>query len=619
MYQMISRTKNTNVRNFVIIAHIDHGKSTLADRFLELTQSVEKRKMKEQYLDQMELEREKGITIKMQPVRMLWSSALSLREPARVLNQIQNSYVLNLIDTPGHVDFSYEVSRALAAVEGAILLVDATSGIQAQTVAHLAVAVNQGLKIIPAINKIDLPQAQIEEVEEEILSLFVGLDVTFDKIYHVSAKTGEGTEELLNAVIEHIPPPTGDISKPLKALVFDSVYDEFKGVISYVRIIDGQVKTQDKIRFLMSSINADAKEVGIFSPIYRKTNFLEAGDIGYIASGVRTIVTSPIGDTITFEEENLSADKPVPGYKEPQQMVFSTVFPKEESSYDDLKDAFNKLKLNDAALYFEPEHSPILGRGLRVGFLGMLHMEIVFERLRREHGLELVVTAPSVAYKVQTKQGELNVFTPSQYPEASLIERVEEPWAHIEILVPPTYMNSVMSLLKTIRGIYKDTEYIGKDRIKINYETPLSEIITAFYDNLKNATSGFGSMAYKLLEYRTTKIEKLDILLAGEEVPSLSRLVPKEKLEKEARRLVEKIKLVIPQEQFAVAIQASVGGKIIARETKSALKKNVIAGLYGGDYTRKRKLLEKQKKGKKKLKKVGKVSVDSDTMIKLFH
>lgn len=600
-------TSMNNIRNFVIIAHIDHGKSTLADRFLELTSTVEKRKMQEQYLDSMDLERERGITIKMQPVTMHYK-----------LDSVD--YILNLIDTPGHVDFSYEVSRSLAAVEGAILLVDATKGIQAQTVAHLEVAISQDLTIIPAINKIDMQQAQIKEAEEEILNLLISMNYSLDKIYKISAKTGEGTEELLHSIINKVPEPKGSSSSALRALIFDSVYDDYKGVISYIRIMDGTVDVGDKILFMASGVSSVVKEVGILTPQYKKTKQLKSGNIGYLVGGVKSMEGASIGDTITLQDEKFKATEAISGYKQPQPLVFSTVFPRSDSSYDDLKDALGKLKLNDASLYFEPEASAVLGRGFKSGFLGMLHMEIILERLRREYNLDLVVTAPSVAYKVHVNYGDtLHIFSPSHYPDPSRINYVEEPWVFLKIICPPNYVNSVMSLLKGIRGIYKETEYISSERIRINYETPLVEIISDFYENLKNITSGFASMAYELIDYRKVNLVKLDILLAGDEVSALSRLVEKEKSESEGRKLVEKIKKVIPAEQFTVAIQAVIGGKIIARETKSARRKDVTAGLYGGDYTRKKKQLQKQKKGKERLKKFGKVDISTDVMMKIFQ
>lgn len=594
-----------NIRNFVIIAHIDHGKSTLADRFLELTKSIEKRHMKEQYLDQMDLEREKGITIKMQPVTINYSSSTT-------------HYQLNLIDTPGHVDFSYEVSRSLAAVEGAILLVDATKGIQAQTLAHLTVAIEQGLTIIPVINKIDLAQAQVKETEEEILALLMSFNITSKKIYKISAKTGEGVEELLEVVVDEIPAPKGESDSPLRAFIFDSIYDDYKGVISYVRIFDGEVKAGDEILFMASNSTSKVKEVGIFKPQLEVSESLKSGDIGYIASGVKSVRTASIGDTITLKYKK--AKEPIEGYMDPQPVVFSTIYTSQDANYEEMKLAFDKLKLNDASLYFEPEQSPILGRGLKCGFLGMLHMEIVLERLRREYNLELVVTSPSVSYKVLLQNGEeLNVFSPSQYPDPSAIESVSEPWVLLKLITPSDYMNNIMNLLKSMRGIYKNTDYLGRERMQINYEVPLSEIIEDFYNNLKNITSGYASMAYEVLDHRLTEIVKLDILLAGDEVPSLSRLVVKEKVEKEGRRLAGRIKEVLPRQLFVVAIQAVVGGKIIARETKPAARKDVTGYLYGGDITRKKKLLEKQKKGKKRRAQYGKVNIDPETMMKIFN
>lgn len=594
-----------NLRNFVIIAHIDHGKSTLADRFLELTNSVDKRKMQEQYLDQMELERERGITIKMQPVTMVWRT------------DSEQEFILNLIDTPGHVDFSYEVSRALVAVEGAILLVDATKGIQAQTVAHLSSATEQNLKIIPVINKIDLPHAQVEEAEKEITHLLREMNCDAGKLHKISAKTGEGVKDLLEDIISEVPPPKQNQKMPLKALIFDSVYDDYQGIVSYVRVVEGEVKNGDNILFMASKEKAEVKELGIFLPMRHKKALLTSGDIGYITNGFKDVEFARIGDTITSYKTQ--ALNPISGYEQPQPKVFSTIFISEDGRYEDLREGLKKLKLNDAALYFEPENSPILGRGFKMGFLGMLHMEIILERLKREYNLDLVVTSPSVAYKVHLKNGtQLNVFNPSQYPDPSQIDYTEEPWINLEILVSPVFMNSSMSLLKSVRGIYGDIEYLGPKKIKIKYETPLAEIISDFYDRLKNTTSGYGSMSYEILEYRPIKIVKVDVLLAGNEISALSRLVPEQGAEKEGRQLVERIKNVIPAEQFAVAIQAMVGGKIIARETRKAMRKDVTAGLYGGDVTRKRKVLEKQKKGKKRLGQVGVVRLDTKTLMKIF-
>lgn len=595
------------LRNFAILAHIDHGKSTLADRFLEITNTVESRTMREQYLDTMDIERERGITIKMQPVKMKYSHG-------------GQDFIFNLIDTPGHVDFSYEVSRALVAVEGGLLLVDATSGVQAQTVAHLQTAIAEGLVIIPVINKIDLPQSNADAVEEEILSLLAMLDYEPPVIRRISAKTGEGVEQLLADIIEYVPAPAREVDKAPRALIFDSLYDDYRGVITHVRIMEGVLREGDKLRFMVSESDGEAKEVGYFAPKLVRSGTLEAGDIGYIASGLKRVDMARIGDTITLSDPRLAATEAIGGYRSPQPLVFSTIFPRSESSYEELKDAFGKLKLNDASLFYEPEYSQVLGRGLKVGFLGMLHMEIILERVRREYGLELIITAPSVAYEVTLTNGEVKmVFNPAQYPDPGSIRTTQEPWAHVEIIVPTSHLNSAMSLLKGIRGEYKDTEYLGMDRVRLHYECPLADIISDFYDSLKNVTSGFGSLSYELIGYRPADVVKMDILLAEEPVEALSRFVPREAAEEAGRRIVEKIKGIIPAEQFAVAIQAAIGGKVIARETKSAMRKNVTAGLYGGDFSRKKKQLEKQKKGKKRLKEFGRVQLDSDTLMKLFR
>ena len=600
----------SNIRNFCIIAHVDHGKSTLADRFLELTGTVEKRKMREQFLDSMDLERERGITIKMQPVRMNYK-----------IKDI--SYQLNLIDTPGHVDFSYEVSRALAAVEGAILLVDATKGVQAQTLANLKIALEQKLMIIPAVNKIDLPQARVEETEKELEDLLLSFDYAADKIFRVSGKTGEGVEELLGAVARNSPPPAHpfDASAPLRALIFDSVYDSYKGVVAHVRIKDGRVSKNDKLLFMTTKLETGIKELGYFAPNLIPADSLEEGEIGYIATGLKETEKVKIGDTIIkLPITNYQLPiAPLPGCHEPQPLVFASIFPEEGGEYDALKDACTQLKLNDASLYFEPDYSEALGRGLKCGFLGMLHMEITLERIKREFNIETVVTSPSVAYEVICKNGEkIFVYTPSKFPESSVIEKTFEPYALLEILSPHQYLSGVMSLLKGIRGEYKETETLGKDLLRVCYEVPLSEIITDFYDKLKSVTSGFASLAYELIGTREADVVKMDILLAGEKVETLARVVPRARAYEEGKKIVEKLKEVIPAEQFAVAIQAAIGGKIIARETRGAMHKDVTGYLYGGDYTRKRKLLEKQKKGKKRLREHGKVHLDSETFMKLF-
>jgi len=593
-----------NTRNFVIIAHIDHGKSTLADRFLELTGTVEKRKMQEQYLDTMDLERERGITIKMQPVRMSYKE-----------------FVLNLIDTPGHVDFSYEVSRALAAVEGAILLVDASKGVQAQTLAHLRVAKEQGLVIIPAINKIDLPHARIAEIEQEILDIFSDFDEVPDHIYHVSAKTGKGVEEILNAVVKGVPPPRGVIGGDLRALVFDSFYDSYKGVVAHARIFDGSVSANQTMYSLVSREESNIKEVSVFMPESTRVDKLSAGDIGLIATGLKDINLIKIGDTITLLQDkgkHLQV-KPLHGYKEPVPVVFASIYPAGDSKYDDLLDALSQLNLNDSALTFEGEYSEALGRGWKCGFLGMLHLEIVLERLRREYNLNMVVTSPSVVYRVKKRKGEVvTIYTPSKFPDASEIDEIKEPWVELEIIVSSKYLGKILRLLRSIRSEQGDTTTLGKDTLRIHYNVPLGEIITDFYDNLKSVSQGYASLSYNIIGERPGDLVKMDILLAGEKIEALSTIVPRKLSEKKGRAIVEKIKKVLPGENFEVSIQAAIGGKIIARETRSAYRKDVIAGLYGGDYTRKRKQLEKQKKGKKRLREVGKVNLDTETFMKIF-
>lgn len=594
------------IRNFVIIAHVDHGKSTLADRLLELTGTVEKRKMHEQYLDTMELEQERGITIKMQPVRMRYT--LEGKE-----------YELNLIDTPGHVDFSYEVSRALAAVEGAILLVDATKGVQAQTLANLRVAIEQGLTIIPAINKIDLPHSRPEDVEREILDVFETFNLLPDRIFRISAKTGDGIEALLNEVVRSVPAPGGDSAAPLRALVFDSMYDSYKGVVAHVRVVDGVVRSRQRMHLMISKQESDIKEVGTFSPTPVPAAEIRAGEIGYIATGLKEISLAKIGDTITHEQEDLRAYEPLPGYKEPMPAVFSSLFPGEESAFDEMKEALEQLKLNDAALYYEQEYSEALGRGWKCGFLGMLHMEIVLERLRREYNLEIVVTTPSVIYQIKKKSGEvITIYTPAKFPDPTEIEETLEPWVRMEVMTPPEYLSGVMQLLQTIRGDYKDTQTLGGQTLRITYEAPLAEIITDFYDKLKSISSGYASLAYDVIGDQPGDVVKLDVMLAGDKVEAFSRIIPRIRAEREGRKLVEKIKEVIHPENFSVAIQAAIGGKVIARETKSAMSKDVTGYLYGGDYTRKKKLLEKQKKGKKRMKAMGHVNIDAETFMKVF-
>ena len=591
--------------------------------------------MREQYLDQMDLERERGITIKLQPVRMeytLENPKSEIRNPKQIQNsnsqnsngfEIRNSnlefansrFILNLIDTPGHGDFSYEVSRSLAAVEGAILLVDATKGVQAQTLANLHLAQEQRLKIIPAINKIDLPGARPEEVEEEIRNIFNDKNV---EILKISAKEGSGVEELLKTIIEKVPSPKADIGQPLRALIFDSIYDSYKGALAYVRIVEGKVAVGNKILLKGSRAQAEVLEVGIFRPQLTQKNSLEAGEIGYVATGLKDVSLCRVGDTMTnFIHQAQSA---LPGYKEPEPMVFASFYPSEESNFDHLKDSLNKLKLNDASLVFEPESSEALGRGFKCGFLGMLHLEIVSERLKREYGLELIVTTPSVAYQIKEKysQNIKTIYSPQELPDPAKLEEIKEPWIRLEVICPNTYLGQVMKLMQSAGGVYKTTQYLGAERVIIKYEAPLREIIVDFYDKLKSITSGYASMSYELADWRSAELVKLDILVAGEEVPALSRIVPKKNIYEEGRILVKKLKEVLPRQMFVVAIQAAVGGKIIARETIAAMKKDVTGYLYGGDYTRKKKLLEKQKRGKKKMKAIGKLKIPQKTFLEIL-
>lgn len=626
-----------NIRNFVIIAHIDHGKSTLADRFLELTQTVEKRKMKEQILDQMELEREKGITIKMQPVRMIYKINHSefLNPKSEILNKskIQNSksleignsdlkitsseFILNLIDTPGHVDFTYEVSRALAAVEGAILLVDATQGIQAQTLANLHLAQKENLAIIPVINKIDLPNAQVEETKIELAEL---LKISPDEILAASGKDGTGVAEVLAEVGRKVPAPEGDAQKPFKALIFDSQFDAYKGIIAHIRVIDGEIKSGEKITLIAGKTNCDVLEVGVFSPALEKAEKLSAGEIGYIATGVKEPAKIRVGDTVA-KAADAQSTVPFSGYQEVKPMVFASVYPESADDFDLLKDSISKLKLNDAALSFEPESSDSLGRGFRCGFLGMLHMEIIGERLRREYGLNLIFTTPSTAYEIIEKgEGKkpLMIFSAGQMPDPSKIAEIREPWVVLEIVAPANFLGRLNKLMKTTRSEYKNTEYLGLERLFLVYETPLSEIIVDFYDRLKSVSEGHASMNYRFMGYRTGDLVKMDILVAGEPVNAFSRVVPRPTAYLEGKEMVERLKKILPRQQFAVSLQAAIGGTIIARETIGAMKKDVTGYLYGGDYTRKMKLWEKQKKGKKKLKERGSVNIPPEIFLKVL-
>ena len=586
-----------NIRNFCIIAHIDHGKSTLADRMLEITGTVSKREMKDQLLDTMDIERERGITIKLQPVRMNYKG-----------------YELNLIDTPGHVDFTYEVSRSLLAAEGAILLVDASQGIQAQTLANLYLAMENNLMIIPAVNKIDLPNAQPEKVMEEIVKL---LGCTKEEIYKVSGKTGDGVAELLDAVIEKVPEPKVEVNKDLRALIFDSVYDEYRGVIALVRIFDGQVVPGNKLKFVSTNDEIEALEVGHFSPKYKKDARLTMGEIGYIVTGLHNVSQCRVGDTITTVGKKV---EPLPGYQEVKPMVYAGVFCKDGSDFNKLREAIEKMKLNDAALSYEPENSQALGFGFRCGFLGLLHLEIFQERLNREFDLELIVTIPSVAYKIYFSNGKDEmIFNPMSFPDPTVIVKVEEPIMKVDIFTPKDYLGSIMKLTTEKRGVYINTEYLDEDVAILHYYIPLTQIIVDFYDKLKSVSSGYASLNYDFYDYESTEVVKMDILVADEKVEALSMITYKDSAYHAGKRVVDILKDTLHRQQFMVKIQASIGGKIIAAERISALRKDVTAKLYGGDWTRRAKLLEKQKKGKKKMMGMGKVDIPNEAFLAVLR
>lgn len=595
-----------NIRNFVIVAHVDHGKSTLADRFLELTKTVEKRKMHEQYLDQMDLERERGITIKLQPVRMSYELD-------------GQKYILNLIDTPGHVDFSYEVSRSLAAVEGAILLVDASKGIQAQTLANLHLAQEQGLKIIPVLNKIDLPNARTEQVKEELAYL---LAVESEEILEVSAKNGTNVEKVLERVVKAVPPPkliTSDVGK-LKALIFDSTFDAYKGVIAYVRVFEGSIRKGEKIMAFAAGARADVLEAGYFSPnLISSGDGMSSGEIGYVATGLKNPGQIRVGDTITNYPLPNSNFKSLPGYKEPRPMVFASFFPEKSEDYDILKDALGKLKLTDASLVYEPESSIGLGRGFRLGFLGMLHVEIISERLKREFSLLLIISSPSVEYAVKMQNGEeLKIRSASMLPDFSGIASIAEPIVYIEVLTPAVYMGNVMELISTVRNVYKGTDYLGKETVLLRYEMPLSEVITDFYDKLKSVSSGYASMSYEPKDLQAGDLVRLDILIAHDLVEPFSRIVPRQSAYQEGRAMVTKLKEVVPPQMFEVSIQAAIGGKVIAAESIRAKRKDVTQHMYGGDITRRMKLWKKQKRGKARMKETGRVNLSQDVFLKML-
>ncbi|MBU1034639.1 translation elongation factor 4 [Patescibacteria group bacterium] len=602
--------QQSNIRNFCIIAHIDHGKSTLADRLLEVTGTVEKRKMKEQLLDTMDLERERGITIKLQPARMKYVCD-------------GTEYQLNLIDTPGHVDFGYEVSRSLAAVEGALLLVDATQGVQAQTIANLYLAIEQNLSIIPILNKIDLPNAEVERRAEELMRL---IGCKREEIILASGKTGEGVDDILRRIVSDVPAPRGEFDKPFRALIFDSKYDGYKGVVAYVRVVDGTVLKNDKIRFLATAADGDVLDTGYLNPGYVAADSLSAGEIGYVVTGLKDISAVRVGDTVAKSSQFsvLSSEqlvKPLPGYKEVKPMVYAGIFPREGNEYERLRDAVMKLRLSDAALTAEPEHSVELGFGFRCGLLGMLHLEIVQERLSREHGMEVVVTTPSVAYEVTRTDGEEEVIkSPLAFPEPSRLKEAREPWVAVDIVCPSEYMGNVMKLVQERRGEFKTTDYFDPTRAVLHYDMPLSSVIVDFHDKLKSVTAGYASLNYELIGYRPAPIVRMDIMVAEEAVPAFATLIHTDEAYRRGKEIVETLKETLPRQQFVVKLQAAVGSKIIASERLSAFRKDVTGYLYGGDVTRKMKLLEKQKKGKKRMLAHGKgaVEIPPDAFIKVL-
>ncbi|MFZ1626902.1 MAG: translation elongation factor 4 [Candidatus Moraniibacteriota bacterium] len=603
---MSHNLQQQNIRNFCIIAHIDHGKSTLADRLLELTATIEKRKMKEQLLDQMDLERERGITIKLQPVQMKYVFG-------------GNEYLLNLIDTPGHVDFHYEVSRSLAAVEGAILLVDATKGVQAQTLANLYLAIEQGLEIIPVVNKIDLPNAQVEKAKKEIVHL---IGCPEESILLASGKTGVGVREVLERVIERVPAPVGHVDRPLRALIFDSVYDTYKGVVAFVRVVDGQVKRDDVLSMLGTAHESVTVEVGHFAPSLIPQPHLLAGDIGYIATGLKEVAHCRVGDTITLRSRERDAVpvEALPGYREIKPAVYASLYPTDGEDYAFMRDALDKLKLNDAAFTFDPESNQALGRGFRCGFLGLLHLEIIQARLEREFELVPTITTPSVVYELQLygHADRIPLYSPSDMPDPAGIDKIFEPYVALSIITPGEYLGNVMHLAQSIRSEYKNTEYIDEGRVIISFEAPLMDVIVNFHDELKSASSGYASMNYEGIGYRESDVVKLDILVAGEKIDAFSRMVPVRLAHLEGKKTVERLKEVLPRQAFTVALQAAIGAKVIARETISAFRKDVTGYMYGGDFSRKKKLLEKQKAGKKRMKETGRVTIPPKAFLEIL-
>ena len=595
--------KKKYIRNFRIIAHIDHGKSTLADRLIEMTGVLTKREMEEQVLDNMDIERERGITIKSQAVRMKYKA------------KDGHVYELNLIDTPGHVDFNYEVSRSLAACDGAVLVVDASQGVEAQTLANVYLAIDNNLEIVPVINKVDLPNARPDEVKKEIEDI-IGIPAMDAPC--ISAKTGLNVEQVLERIVTDIPAPTGDENAPLQALIFDSIYDNYQGAIAYCRIKNGTVKVGDTIRLMATGKNFTVTEVGYFEPgSYSPTNQLIAGEVGYIAASIKSLSDIRVGDTITIDDR--PAEKPLPGYKKVNPMVYCGLYPVDGSDYENLKIALEKLKLNDAALEFEQETSAALGFGFRCGFLGLLHLEIIEERLDREFDLSLITTSPSVIYKVYKTDGTmLEIYNPSDLPKPDEISRIEEPFVEAEILTPKEFVGNIMEICQNRRGIYVDMKYLDESRVTLIYELPLNEIIYDFFDKLKSKTKGYASFDYELKEYRPSSLVKLDILVNGENVDALSFIVHRDSAYDRGKKMIEKLKEVIPRQLFTIPLQAAIGGKIIARETISAMRKDVLAKCYGGDVTRKKKLLEKQKRGKKKMREIGNVEIPQEAFLSVL-
>jgi GTP-binding protein LepA len=593
----------SRIRNFSIIAHIDHGKSTLADRLLQATGTVKSREMKEQFLDNMDLERERGITIKLQAARMKYTAKDGL------------DYVLNLIDTPGHVDFSYEVSRSLAACEGALLVVDASQGVEAQTLANVYLALENNLEIIPVLNKIDLPSAEPERIAAEIEEL-IGLDCT--EAVRASAKEGVGVPEILEEIVKKVPAPKDTVDQPLRSLIFDSYYDAYRGVVVYFRVMDGKVKKGDRVRFMASGQEYVIDEIGVLAPNQIQVQELHAGEVGYLAAAIKSVEHARVGDTITSAIN--PAAEAFPGYVEAKPMVFCGMFPTDADQFEDLRESLEKLKLNDAALNYEPESSNAMGFGFRCGFLGLLHMEIVQERLEREYNLDLIVTAPSVIYRVTKIKGEVVLIdNPSELPNPQEREKIEEPYVHLDIMTPQTYIGTLMELCETRRGIYVDMKYITKERATLTYEVPLAEIVTDFFDQMKSRTKGYASMEYEVIGYRENDLVKVDILVNDEPVDALACIAHREKAYHLGKNLVSKLKELIPRHQFQIPVQAAIGTKILARENIPAMRKNVLSKCYGGDVSRKKKLLEKQKEGKKRMKSIGVVDVPQEAFMAILQ